>query len=67
MSDKERSLAEQLAELPAAVQDKFLLMAQGAAVAVECAREEKETGDDLSTACGGPPPLSGEADDGGAA
>ena len=43
MSDKERSLAEQLAELPAAVQDKFLLMAQGAAVAVECAREEKET------------------------
>jgi len=72
MSDKERSLAEQLAELPAAVQDKFLLMAQGAAVAVECAREEKaeaaaaETGDDLSTASRSPSP-EGEARDGGAA
>ena len=53
MSDKERSLAEQLAELPAAVQDKFLLMAQGAAVAVECAREAAETGAMApSVACG---------------
>jgi len=54
MSDKERSLAEQLAELPAAVQDKFLLMAQGAAVAVECAREEKKGTGALapSVACG---------------
>ena len=42
MSDKEKSLVKQLAELPEAVQDKFLLMAQGAAVAVECARAEKQ-------------------------
>lgn len=38
MSEKERALVEQLAKLPADVQDQFLLMAQGAAVAVECSR-----------------------------
>lgn len=42
MSDREKTLAGKLAELPPAVQDKFLLMAQGAAVAVECAKEEAE-------------------------
>ena len=41
MSEIERTIAKELAKLPEAVQDKFLLMAQGAAVAVECAREEK--------------------------
>lgn len=47
MSDKEKTLVEQLKELPADIQDKFLLMAQGAAVAVDCAkaREEKDEED----------------------
>lgn len=63
MSDKEKNLVEQLKELPADIQDKFLLMAQGAAVAVDCAkaREEKdeaaaaETGE---TDCHGAAPLA---------
>lgn len=38
MSEKEKALVDQIAELPPEVQDKFLLMAQGAAVAVECTR-----------------------------
>ena len=38
MSEKEKEIAAQLAELPPDVQDKFLLMAQGAAMAVECTR-----------------------------
>lgn len=42
MSEKEKTLVEQIAELPADVQDKFLLMAQGAAVAVECTRAQDE-------------------------
>lgn len=42
MSDTEKTLAEKLAELPAAVQDKFLLMAQGAAVAAETLKEREK-------------------------
>ncbi len=42
MKPNEKSLLEQIAELPPAVQDKFLLMAQGAAVAVDCSRAERE-------------------------
>ena len=42
MSEKEKEIAAQLAELPPDVQDKFLLMAQGAAMAVEAARAERE-------------------------
>ena len=38
MSVVEKDLVAQIAELPADVQDKFLLMAQGAALAVECSR-----------------------------
>ena len=38
MSDKEKDLVAQLAELPPEVQDKFLLMAQGAAIGLECAK-----------------------------
>ena len=38
MSTVEKDLVAQITELPADVQDKFLLMAQGAAVAVECSR-----------------------------
>lgn len=64
MSEIEKTIAEELAKVPVAVREKFLLMAQGAAVAVECAREEKkETGDDLSTACGRSPSPEGEAVD----
>lgn len=47
MSDTEKSLAERLAELTAEIQDKFLLMAQGAAVAAETLKElqkDKEDG-----------------------
>lgn len=46
MNDKEKDLVAQLAELPPEVQDKFLLMAQGAAIGLECAKaaeaEKKE-------------------------
>lgn len=63
MSEIERTIAKELAKLPEAVQDKFLLMAQGAAVAVECAREAAETREDLSTACGRYPSPEGEAED----
>ena len=49
MSDKEKSLVDQLAKLPPKVQDKFLLMAQGAAVAVECGKREEEEGDTNGT------------------
>lgn len=45
MSDTEKTLAEKLAELPAAVQDKFLLMAQGAAVAAETLKEREKKSD----------------------
>lgn len=38
MSNQEKNIAERLAQLPPELQDKFLLMAQGAAMAVECAR-----------------------------
>lgn len=46
MSEKEKALVDQIAELPPDVQDKFLLMAQGAAVAVDCAKaaETKDEG-----------------------
>lgn len=56
LTDRERELLETLAELPPDVQDKFLLMAQGAAMAVEAARE--------AAAAAAP---AGEAEDGGAA
>lgn len=50
MSANEKTLLERIAELPKEVQDRFLLMAQGAAVAVECskakkAEEEREDGE----------------------
>ncbi len=70
MSEIERTIAEELAKVPVAVREKFLLMAQGAAVAVECAREEKaeaaaaRTGE---TDCHGAAPLAMTEDDGGAA
>ena len=70
MSEKERSLVEQLAELPEAVQDKFLLMAQGAAVAVECAREAEAAAAEAphqSAALTASPRGSQDAEDGGAA
>ena len=62
MSEIERTIAKELAKLPEAVQDKFLLMAQGAAVAVECAREAAETGEPSSAGCAGTFP-QGKAED----
>lgn len=59
MSEKEKEIAAQLAELPPDVQDKFLLMAQGAAMAVEAAREAAA---DLSAAAQ-PPAPEGEAEE----
>ena len=64
MSEIERTIAEELAKVPVAVREKFLLMAQGAAVAVECAREAAET---EKTDCHGAAPLAMTEDDGGAA
>lgn len=48
VSDIEKSIANELAKLPTDVQDKFLMMAQGAAMAVEYARaaEEKKEGEE---------------------
>lgn len=46
LTERERELLETLAELPPEVQDKFLLMAQGAAIGLECAKaaEAKDEG-----------------------
>ena len=50
MSEKEKALVAQIAELPPEVQDKFLLMAQGAVIGLECAKASEErdegSGDD---------------------
>ena len=42
VSDIEKNITDELAKLPPDVQDKFLAMAQGAAMAVEYARAQKE-------------------------
>ena len=42
VSDIEKNITNELAKLPPDVQDKFLAMAQGAAMAVEYARVQKE-------------------------
>ncbi len=62
MSEIERTIAEELAKVPVVVREKFLLMAQGAAVAVECAREAAETGEPSSAGCAGTFP-QGKAED----
>ena len=41
MSKSDKSLAEQIEELPAEVQDRFLLLAQGAAMALDTLRESQ--------------------------
>lgn len=56
MSDTEKDLVAQLAELPADIQDKFLLMAQGAAMAAETLKEmqkDKAEGENEKTAVAG--------------
>ena len=40
MSEKEKKLVERIAQMPDAVKDKFLNMAEGAAIALETVREE---------------------------
>ena len=42
MSNKEKALAKQIAALPEDMQEKFLLMAQGAAMAVDRLDKQKE-------------------------
>ena len=50
LTNRERELLETLAELPPEVQDKFLLMAQGAAIGLKCAKaaeaKDEGSGDD---------------------
>ena len=60
MSNTEKDLVTQVTELPPEVQDKFLLLAQGAAMALETLRE-------TAAAETGTPSASCAAEDGGAA
>ncbi len=46
MSEKEKQVVEKIAALPEAVRERFLTMAEGAVIAVEELREEKEEEDD---------------------
>ena len=41
MSDKEKALAEKIAAMPPALQDKFLAQARGAELALEVLAEKK--------------------------
>ncbi|MBO7668348.1 MAG: hypothetical protein J6T26_07790 [Firmicutes bacterium] len=50
MSDKEKSLAAQVEELPEELQDKFLLLAQGAAMALDVVRRAQPTDEDAKSA-----------------
>lgn len=63
MSEKEKEIAAQLAELPPDVQDKFLLMAQGAAVALDAMAAAREA----AAAGTGTPCAPCATEDGGAA
>lgn len=42
MSEKERKLVERIAKMPDAVKEKFLNMAEGAAIALESVRGDKD-------------------------
>ena len=57
MSNKEQVLLKHLAEMPEELQNKFVLMAQGAALAVECSK----------TAAAEAKAREGEEEEGGAA
>lgn len=46
MSDREKTLAKQIAALPPKLQDDFLRMAQGAVMALDALEKRKEGGDD---------------------
>lgn len=50
MSQNEKKLVEEITNLPAQVQDKLLLMAQGAAMALETIKESLGAGEDRSGA-----------------
>lgn len=47
MSNKEKALVKQIAALPEDMQEKFLLMAQGAAMAVDRLDKQKEEKTDV--------------------
>ena len=42
MSDKEKNLIERISQMPDTVKEKFLNMAEGAAIALESVREDKD-------------------------
>ena len=48
MSQNEKKLVEEITNLPAQVQDKLLLMAQGAAMALDALKESMGAGGDHS-------------------
>lgn len=50
MSDKEKTLVEQIGKLPDAVQDRFLDMANGALMALDIKEEDPECEKDPTTA-----------------
>ena len=41
MSEKEKNLIERISQMPDTVKEKFLNMAEGAAIALESVKEEK--------------------------
>ena len=41
MSEKEKALVEKIAQMPDSVKEKFLTMAEGAAMALESVKEKK--------------------------
>lgn len=46
MSEKEKKIIEKVAKLPDAVKEKFLVMAEGAAIALEALKEESDEHDE---------------------
>lgn len=44
MSEKEKTIIERISQMPDAVKEKFLNMAEGAAIALESVKEEKHDG-----------------------
>lgn len=45
MSDKDKALVEKISKMPDSVKDKFLTMAEGAAIALESVKENNDKQD----------------------
>ena len=69
MSNTEKDLVTQVTELPPEVQDKFLLLAQGAAMALDALRDAAAAGTEDGSSLIRPSGTfsQGKAEDGGAA